>query len=310
MGGRPHIVYFFDRGFEACSLVSLYTVLKTKAQALQVTLHATDPSDHLPGLVRKLLAHFDTPITLDHLNLEDYDHLPRGRLPLAARARLLLPKLHEGRVLYIDGDCIARRDVTELWHQDLAGKCVGAVLAPGIMVDLQKAQNTGSRAAQKRADKQRKRGLRLDGIDMSRYFNSGVMVFDLDRINAVGLADHMMDIEATAKYTSRDQDWLNMVFRDQVHYLDPIWNSGWGNPKTCKHYISDDIRKAWQASREAPAILHFTGFEKPWLHEKPPFRFWLIHQPQQRKDRAKYWAEFQMARRECEVILGRTLFDG
>ncbi|NSX56727.1 glycosyltransferase family 8 protein [Parasulfitobacter algicola] len=309
MGDQPHIVYFFDRGFEPCTMVSLYTVLNTKAQLLRVSLHATDPSDHLGDTVQRLASHFQADITLNHLNLEDYKHLPRGRLPLAARSRLLLPKLHDGRVLYIDGDCIARRDVTELWHSDLQGKCIGAVLAPGVMSDLQKALNTGSKTARAKADKQLARGVKLDGIDMARYFNSGVMVFDLDIIHAKGLADQMMDIEATAKYTSRDQDWLNMIFRDEVQYLDPIWNSGWGNPKTAKSYVSKDIRDAWKESRDNPAIVHFTGFEKPWQSNTPPFKWHLLHQPRQRKDRAKYWAEFQAARRACEQIIERPLFE-
>src|SRR5690606_19676460 len=133
----------------------------------------------------------------------------------------------------------------------------------------------------------------LSGVDMHRYFNSGVMLFDLDRIRALGLDARMADIAATAQVTSRDQDWLNIGFRDSALILPPEWNSGWGDPKTAKPYVPKAMQDRFRASREDPAIVHFTGFEKPWAAPRPPFRWHLLLQPAQRRARARFWAEFQ-----------------
>ncbi|RYH10311.1 glycosyltransferase family 8 protein [Tropicimonas sp. IMCC6043] len=305
----PHFVYFFDDDFAPCTLVSLRSVLSRLAGDARVSLHPTFESDNLRQDVASLAHAFpESDIALREVDLTPWRHLPRGRLPLAARARLLLPDIHSGRVLYLDGDALARRDLTPLWRVDLGDKCIGAALAPGVQAILERYANSRSQPARKAGEKTLERGRRLDGIDMQRYFNSGVMVLDLDAIHAKGLAERMMDIEATAAYTSRDQDWLNMVFRNETQVLDPTWNSGWGNPRTAKRYVSPDLRARFRESREDPAIIHYTGFEKPWSAPRPPFRLHLLTKPLERRLRARYWAEFQTERAATEALLGHPLW--
>lgn len=307
--GAPHLVYFFDESFAPCSLVSIHSVLRTTPGALRVTLHPTFAPERIAPDVASLGAAFpDATVSLREVDLSAFRDLPRGRLPLAARSRLLLPDLHDGRVLYLDGDALARRDLTPLWQTDLRGNCIGAVLAPGVQAILERHANTRSAAARKAGEKTLRRGERLDGIEMRRYFNSGVMLLDLDCIRERGLDSRMKDIRATAEYTSRDQDWLNMVFRDSVELLDPTWNSGWGNPRTAKSYVSENLRDLFRASREDPAIIHYTGFEKPWQSERPPFRLHMLNKPLERRQRTRFWAEFQQERVRCEAVLGRKLW--
>lgn len=305
----PHFVYFFDESFAACTMVSLHSVLARIPGRLRVSLHPTFESKWLGPDVAALSERFPAAdIAVREVDLAPWRHLPRGRLPLAARSRLLLPSIHSGRVLYLDGDALARRDLTPLWQTDLQGKCIGAALAPGVQAILERYEKSRSRDARKAGEKTLQRGERLDGLDMRKYFNSGVMLLDLDAIQAKGLAGRMMDIEATARYTSRDQDWLNMVFRDETRLIEPIWNSGWGNPRTDRPYVSPELRAYFRQSREDPAIIHYTGFEKPWQANRPPFRLHLLTKPRERRLRARFWAEFQAERRQTEAVLGRDLW--
>ena len=308
-GQSPHIVYFFDESFLPCTIVSIHSVLTRLPGPAQLTLHPTFESKWLARDIASLSERFPAAaITVREVDLARWRHLPRGRLPLAARSRLLLPSIHSGRVLYLDGDALARRDVTPLWQVDLKGKCIGAALAPGVQAILERYEKDGSQAAKKAGEKTLARGKKLDGIDMRRYWNSGVMVVDLDAINAKGLSARMMDIEATARYTSRDQDWLNMVFRDETEILDPTWNSGWGNPRTDKGYVSASLRAHFRESREDPAVMHYTGFEKPWQAAHAPFKLHLLAKPGERRLRARYWAEFQAEKSATEAVLGRPLW--
>ena len=303
--GAPHIVYFFDRGFEACTLVSLWSVLDSTPGPLRVTLHPTDPSQTLADDLAAIGARWTAAtLAVQEVDLGPWRHLPRGRLPLAARSRLLLPRLHRGRVLYLDGDAIALTDLTPLWQTPLHGACIAAAVAPGVQVNLAR----GAAGDRKLADKMARRSARLDGIDMHRYFNNGVMVLDLDRIRALGLDARMADIDETVHYTSRDQDFMNVVFRDHTHLIDPRWNSGWGNGHTLGRGLPAELEKRFAASRDAPAILHFTGFEKPWHAPKPPFRWEYVLKPRRRRDRARYWAAFQERAREIEALVGRALW--
>ncbi len=305
----PHVVYFFDDTFAPCTLVSLHSVLSRIAGPVRVTLHPTFDGEKIAADVSALQAAFpQADLSLREVDLSVWHHLPRGRLPLAARSRLLMPQLHTGRVIYLDGDALARHDLTPLWQTDLQGKCIGAALAPGVRVILERHAHSRASAARKAGEKTLRRGQRLDNLDMRQYFNSGVMLLDLDQIHASGLADRMMDIEATAKYTSRDQDWLNMVFRDSTLTLDPTWNSGWGNPRTASSYVPADLRDWFRDSREDPAIIHYTGFEKPWQASSPPFKLHLLTKPLERRLRTRYWAEFQVERAACETVLGRALW--
>lgn len=306
---QPHLAYFFDESFLPCTMVSIHSVLSRMPGRPRLTLHPTFESKWLGPDVSALSDAFPAAeITVLEVDLSPWRHLKRGRLPLAARSRLLLPSIHSGRVLYLDGDALARRDLTPLWETDLKGNCIGAALAPGVQAILERHQKSNSAAARKAGEKTLSRGEKLDGIDMRRYFNSGVMLLDLDAINAKGRAARMMDIEATAKYTSRDQDWLNMVFRDETTILDPTWNSGWGNPRTAKSYVAPKLRDHFAESREDPGIIHYTGFEKPWHAARPPFKLHMLTKPLERRLRAKYWAEFQAERKATEAVLGRSLW--
>ncbi|MFV0334704.1 MAG: glycosyltransferase family 8 protein [Tropicimonas sp.] len=305
----PHFVYFFDKTFAPCTMVSVHSVLSRMPGDLRLTLHPSFDDAGLEADIAALSRAFPRArIARREVDLAPWRHLPRGRLPLAARSRLLLPSIHSGRVIYLDGDALARRDLTPLWQMDLEGKCIAAALAPGVQAILERHGKSRARDARKAGEKTLARGRRLDGIDMRRYFNSGVMVLDLDRIREAGLAGRMMDIEATARYTSRDQDWLNMVFRDETLLLDPTWNSGWGNPRTDRPYISQHLRDYYRESREDPAIIHYTGFEKPWQATRPPFRLHLLTKPLERRLRARYWTGFQQEKAATEAVLGRALW--
>ncbi|MEE4119626.1 MAG: glycosyltransferase [Paracoccaceae bacterium] len=307
-GDDPHILYFYDAAFAACTRVSLLTALERTPGPLRVTLHPTEPDAPLDQDLHTLAEAFpEAALSVREVDLSPHSHLPRGRLPLAARSRLLMPRLHDGRALYLDGDTLVRRSLRPLWETDLQGACLGAALAPGVQVQCAQiaARAPGWRTAKEKLEK---RSARLDGIEMARYVNNGVMVLDLARIRAEGLDAAMADIDATARYTSRDQDYMNVIFRDRIHLIDPTWNSGWGNPRTRERFVPKRIQDRFRASRDDPAIVHFTGFEKPWQAPTPPFQVHLMAKPFERRSRARWWAEFHSARDRAEAVLGRRLW--
>jgi lipopolysaccharide biosynthesis glycosyltransferase len=306
----PHVVWHFDAGFRACSLVSLHSVLAHARGPVQATLH---PTEAMPGLeedARRIAERFPgASVTVEPIDLSRFAHVKPGRWPLASRSRLLLPEIHDGRLIYLDGDTLVRHDIAGLWATDLKGACIGAALAPGVTLTLAKAAaRPGDGIARRKAEGVARRGAKLDGLDMARYFNAGVVLMDLDRIRQTGLAARMADIEGTSRYTSRDQDWLNMVFRDATLILDPTWNATWGNPRSDKAYLPAELRARFRASREDPAIVHFTGGEKPWQAARPPFRLHLLLRADERRARARFWADYQTARAAAEAALGRRLW--
>ena len=168
------------------------------------------------------------------------------------------------------------RDVGPLFSRDLSGHPVAAVRDVGIQRALH-YRATGrrpSRKARKHLDYLEKCSDLFTGRD---YVNSGVMLFDLPRIRGLGLDAEMMDIakaveiRQTRNLLFNDQTWLNIVFNGHIDFLPAEWNTFWGNRITARAPFPEAEQKAYAASREDPAIVHFVGKIRPWEVRHPVF---------------------------------------
>jgi lipopolysaccharide biosynthesis glycosyltransferase len=155
------------------------------------------------------------------------------------------------RVVYLDSDTIVLDDVRELWNADLKGAPIGAV--PDLYIDGKQFAETWS----------------LPGADQAAYFNSGVLLIDLDRIRSEGL------FEATAEFIARngaklpygDQDALNAVFWRRWQPLDAAWNVQ--RPMTGPEMAA----AGW--GRAGPSIIHYITKDKPWTRNVWHHWAWL-----------------------------------
>jgi lipopolysaccharide biosynthesis glycosyltransferase len=104
-------------------------------------------------------------------------------------------------------------------------------------------------------------GLRPDAL----YFNSGVLLIDLDRWRETDTGPRSLDF---ARYypdrvTFPDQCSLNWVLRDQWTPLPERWNLQTGAVTTSRLGFMDFARDA-KRQAEAAQIIHFNGPSKPW----------------------------------------------
>ena len=169
------------------------------------------------------------------------------RFPLRIWYRVLLPELlpELERVLYIDADALVAAPLDELWERDLSSALVGAVtnplyssMVPRIVSDL---------------------GL----PDAASYFNSGVLLIDLEAWRAAGTSRSVFDFARTHAIAWPDQDALNGVLHDRRLPLHPRWNAMpgvWELPRRYLPYTDDEVSEA----AAHPAIVHFVGPYKPW----------------------------------------------
>lgn len=162
--------------------------------------------------------------------------------------RLLLPRLLPdlSRVLYLDADVLIVGSIRALWETDLYKRCLAAVTQPLLKQD-------------------RKRVVADLGLpDSQRFFNSGVMLLDLDRLRATGLMD---EVERYARdrlvpMPWADQEPLNAVLWSQRTELHPRWNvmnPCFELPPRYLPWPPDQLREAVRH----PAIIHFIGPYKP-----------------------------------------------
>ncbi|MGN0544685.1 MAG: glycosyltransferase family 8 protein [Acutalibacteraceae bacterium] len=140
------------------------------------------------------------------------------------------------RILWIDADVIVKKDISELYYLPMKNAAIGVIRDMG-------GEYLVSECCER---------LQLNSL----YFNSGVILFNLDTIRAhwtkESFLEQIRDISGE-KLIYPDQDMLNLIFEKDKLILPDIWNyqiRSWSD-------ITLDVI-------ENVAIIHFVGQIKPW----------------------------------------------
>ena len=154
------------------------------------------------------------------------------------------------RIIYLDCDLIVLDDLRDLWRHDLGGRTLAA--APDY-------PRIASVISPERFD--------LLGMPAgSTYVNAGVLVMDLIRWRREDVTRRLADYIARmgARLALHDQDAINAVLCDDISLLDCRWNVQ-TKLYLCRRASWPQDHAATLTARRDPAILHFTGPQKPWL---------------------------------------------
>lgn len=150
------------------------------------------------------------------------------------------------KAIYIDADIVLNDDIAKLFDTELGGNLLG-VVPDAIIASTQLFRDYAEL------------GL---GIRYDRYFNSGVLLMNLH-----GMREY--DVEGKFLYLLNryhfntvcpDQDYLNVICRDKVLYLD----EGWDKMSLNENYPG------------VPSLIHYNMFNKPWYYDNVPYDayFW------------------------------------
>jgi len=169
-------------------------------------------------------------------------YLSRGAL-----FRLLIPDLmNVPKVIYLDCDIIVNLDIAELWNISLETQ--NASLA----VVKDQAFSNFSRKLHEKI-----RNWAMPYIP-ENYFNSGVLIMNLNRIRA----NHPAFISEVFRFTKRyslftgfiDQDFLNVFFRDDVIFVDIRFNNllEYHNIDNAVLHFAIESSKPWKRLANTP----------------------------------------------------------
>lgn len=169
------------------------------------------------------------------------------RFPISIYFRFLLPQLLDvDKVIYFDCDIIVTDCLNELWDANIKN------FACGVVED------------QKSDDIRIQNRLEL----YKAYFNSGVLVMNLDYWRENQIADKLLEFiyNNPDKCVYPDQDALNYILHDKVKFLEYRYNyqEFFYLPKeeTFLH------RSKWSnliPNEEIPIVVHYTNETKPWI---------------------------------------------
>ena len=242
---------------------ALLSLLAKCTAPLQVHLFSNGLDETDLGVFRELARRNEAILTVHPVEamLSAGSGSKKRHVTNTALAKLFMPRVLSGRVLYVDGDVLVDGDIAPLFTLDMRGALIGAVRDSLILKWLARRENP-----EKRTQRIRDLGSIMGEHPLNEYFNSGVLLLDCDAIKAEpGLCDGLEDLGATTSHWTMDQDHLNAVFAGRVRFLSPDWNHSWRR----QNYV----RKLWQSvdgqcpaerAIRRPRIVHFTGKRKPW----------------------------------------------
>lgn len=229
-----------------------------------------------------MIAALGARLTCHPIDAGAFTDLPAmNRIPPLMWYRVLLPELlpELDRILYLDCDTLVRADLSALWQTDLAGRYVAA---------------TDNVLERNYADRAERLGLPRG----QRYFNSGVLLFNLAKMRQDRCSRALLDFGRSAGATLvwPDQDALNAVLGSRRVTLHPRWNCQntlyYFPGRSAAVFGSAVVREAVRA----PAIMHFEGpgLAKPWHY--------LCKHPH----RAEYWQHRARTPWPGAVLEGRS----
>lgn len=163
----------------------------------------------------------------------------------ACMYRLLLPAIIPvDKMIYLDCDVLVNLDIEELWQSDLGNYELAAAKDQGIMGIPQIISSKG--------------------LNPDHYFNSGVIVFDLNRIRS-----HENWYEETLNFLQKhpdtampDQDALNAVFGGNYLPLDQRFN--WFSATITDYDFNNKI-------------VHFAGEDKCWKEDSSGWKLYQYY---------------------------------
>jgi lipopolysaccharide biosynthesis glycosyltransferase len=238
-----------DEAYTPHAAAMLHSVIVSNPHG-SVRAHFLHPPE-LPDLMRRQLSGMVEGLGAEILFYEVARSGLRsmGRISEVMWFRLALPALlpDTERVLYLDCDTLGLAPFAPLWELDLDGCAIGAVTNVFPPYLLHRPGDLG--------------------LASKDYFNSGVLLMDLDGWREQGLAERIVQrsLSEPSQIVFPDQDALNLELHGARFPLHPRWN--------CQNSIIY-FRTGEQAlgvvptaeARAHPAVLHFEGPElaKPW----------------------------------------------
>lgn len=178
----------------------------------------------------------------ERLNLRDYYTVSiYFRLFIAS----MFPQYH--KAIYLDADIAVNGDISKLYEIPLGQNLVGAV-SDDIIASCRDFRLYAEEAV---------------GVPYQRYFNSGVLLMNLDQLRLCRIEQKFIYLLETYHFDTvcPDQDYLNALCKDRVLYLDKGWN---------KMSIDTDYPGV-------PNLVHYNMFYKPWLYRSIAYGEYFWH---------------------------------
>ena len=233
-----------DRYANHCAICITSILENNKLEDCHIYVMTEGLSDENLKKFHYLEKYYKKPVEVKVIDGKIFEGLQvTGRLPQSMYFRFMLPEIiNDSSVLYLDCDIIVRHSLRDLFNIDLTNYACGVVEDQcGDDVRMHNRINM-----------------------FSRYFNSGVLLMNLDYWRKYDIAKKLIDYIAASDWLMcPDQDALNVILEGKILFLDYKYNfqEGFYHPLA---WLRADKWKLVECAQKDPVIVHYTAGEKPW----------------------------------------------
>ena len=189
-----------------------------------------------------------------------------NHITISAYFRLFVGKIFKNynKILYLDCDLITTKDIAELFFMNIDNYPIAAVLDTVISNSLIVSGYNSDTWQYFRKYMYESLGF----SNQKKYFNSGVMLIDINKFNEIEF-DYLLDLAKRNHKFFHDQNVLNVAFENNYFELPKVWNFQWNikfhSAKGCYQWmLPSDVLALYEDYDIIPSIIHYTSHEKPW----------------------------------------------
>lgn len=261
------IAYVTDEAYVMPTCVSIVSLLENSADEhhYQIYVVANDISDKSEEELEKLSKE-NASITILNADTDKYRALASNcinkgiHVSYTAIYKFDLPTILAGedKVLYLDGDTIINKDISDLYAEDVSG---GYLAAVDDMLNKKEVQGTylGNQI----------------GLTGNHYFNSGVMLLNLKKMREDNTVSSLVEYRRSGINYFMDQDALNTVLAPGCKLLPCRYNfMSTSINRYSLQKLKEFCYKEYDTIEDCIAdqsILHLTDKIKPWEYNIPWF---------------------------------------
>jgi lipopolysaccharide biosynthesis glycosyltransferase len=256
MNETINIVLATDNNYAQHATVAMTSVLANTSNKKRITFFIINDniSEESKQKMAKTVEELEGNIYFVEPNTEALkDVFVSGNLTRAAYLRLDIPNIlpnNVQKVIYLDCDLLVLQDITDLWNFDMQGNPVAATEDFGILSSKGKC-------------KEKVRNLSWN--KEYSYFNSGVLLLDLELWRQENYANKLTELVVKRNFRHHDQDALNFLFMNNWAKLDLKWNV---IPPifnmNLKVVLNTNLRAKALVALKDMGIIHYAGGYKPW----------------------------------------------
>lgn len=251
------VVFLTDNNYCIPTSVAIQSMLDNSnaATTFDIFIIANDVSEDYAKKLRTFQSKKAT-IHLIDMNKVGLDNYNENGYYVSSTALLkfsiadLIPQYD--KVLYIDGDILVMKDLSEFYNIDISKYYVAAIPDMAAIDACHFDEH----------------------LNIRYYMNSGVMLLNTKRMRKDNLSKKLYEVKSQhPEYMCMDQDVFNHVFNENILFLPPKFNLMFYNFIIAKFKLDrvnefyDTDYSSFEEMEKDAVIIHLTNEKKPWKYK-------------------------------------------